>query len=363
MRIQRRNALFAAAALAASPLLSRPAAAQGKPDDQGKLEDAVIVRDTGGEFGKALKQCFYDPFTRASGVKVIPVATSYGDMIAKTVAMSKAGHVEWDIISPQFYELGLLAPYLVDLGDCSALPNVASQGLPGICGRHGVQYLMGGVVLSWDPRAFPERAPQSWADFWNVAAFPGRRALPSYGNPWNNTLLFALMADGVPADKLFPLDLDRAFRKLDEIRPHIDLWWKTGAQSEQMFRSGNIQLSPMWSGTAYAVKRTGVSLDWTFHQAAADRGSWAILKDSPHPNAARAFINFYMTNPENHVAFARAMGYATTNRASLALLDAAERHELVSSPEMLAELAGIDGEWVEAHRAATLDRWNSWISG
>ena len=329
-----------------------------------KLEDSVVIRTTGGAFEAALRKYFFEPFTRATGTRVVPVATSYGDMVAKTLAMEDVHRVEWDIISPQFYELDRLSPNLTDLGTVPALPNVASQGIPGICGRYGVQYLTGGVVLSWNPAAFGSRkAPANWADFWNVQAFPGRRALPSYGNPWNNTLLFALMADGVPADKLFPLDLDRAFRKLDAIKPHIDVWWKTGTQSVDMFRSGDIQLSPLWSGTAYAAKRSGVALDWTYNQAAADLGSWAILRDAPHPKAAMAFLNFYMTNPENHAGFMREMGYATTNQAALALLSPSERHELVATPEALAQLARIDGAWVEANRAATLNRWNDWLSG
>ena len=354
MRIARRTAMGGTTALLAA---GRPARSQAR------LEDTVVVRTTGGSFEKALKQHFFDPFTAATGTRVVPVATSYGDMIAKTAAMSAAGHVEWDVISPQFYELARLAPYLEDLGDCHAMPNVLQDGIPGICGRYGVQYLTGGVVLAWDPAAFKgRRAPASWADFWNTRDFPGHRSLPSYGNPWNNTLLFALMADGVAPNKLFPLDLDRAFRKLDEIKPAIDIWWKTGAQSVDMFRSGDIQMAPMWSGTAYAAKQGGLSLDWTYDQAASDLGSWAVLKGAPHPRAALAFLDFYMTNPQSHAAFAREMGYATTNRESLSLLSPDLQHELVSSPALLAQMVAIDGAWVEANRTSTLDRWNSWLA-
>jgi mannopine transport system substrate-binding protein len=353
MRIGRRMVIGGAVAIAAG----------GSARADGKLEDTVVIRTTGGAFEKALTQFFFDPFTAATGTRVVPVATTYGDMIAKTAAMTAAGRVEWDIISPQFYELELLAPYLEDLGDCHGLPNVASDGIPGICGRYGVQYLTGGVVLAWNPTAFEgRRAPANWADFWNVKDFPGRRSLPSYGNPWNNTLLFALMADGVPADKLFPLDLDRAFRKLDEIKPAIDVWWKTGAQSVDMFRSDDVQIAPLWSGNAFAAKRNGASLEWTYNQAAADLGSWAILKGAPHPNAARAFINFYMANPQQHADFAGLMGYATTSSAGLSLLSPELKRELVSSPAMLAQMASIKGAWVEANRVATLERWNAWLA-
>ena len=110
------------------------------------------------------------------------------------------------------------------------------------------------------------------------------------------------------------------------------------------------------------AKRAGVSLDWTFEQAAADLGSWAILKGAPHPKAAQAFIDFYMANPANHAAFSREMGYATTNRAASDMLTAVEKRELGSSPDVLAGMASINADWVEANRTATLERWNRWLS-
>lgn len=127
----------------------------------------------------------------------MPVAASYGEMITKTVAMHKANSVEWDIISPQIFELENLSEYLLDLGDCSALPRVANEAVPGSCVRYRVHYLTGGDVLAYNVDAVRDRKPQSWADFWDVKRFPGRRALPSYGNPWNNSLALALLADGV----------------------------------------------------------------------------------------------------------------------------------------------------------------------
>ena len=46
--------------------------------------------------------------------------------------------------------------------------------------------------------------------------------------------MLALLADGVAPSKLFPLDLDRAFHKLDQIKPNVAVWWKTGDQSKTM---------------------------------------------------------------------------------------------------------------------------------
>ena len=69
-----------------------------------------------------------------------------------------------------------------------------------------------------------------------------------------------------------------------------------------------------------------------------------------------------MANPANHAAFSREMGYATTNRAASDMLTAVEKRELGSSPDVLAGMASINADWVEANRTATLERWNRWLS-
>lgn len=355
MTATRRTIIGGAAALGLLPIAARPALSAEA------LEPTLLIRTTGGLFEAALKRNYFDPFTKATGVRVIPFAASYGDMIAKTAAMQAAKSVEWDIITPQYNELSQLSQYFADLGDCGAMPNVAKDGIPGACGRYGVLYLVGAQCLSWNPKMFKGRAPQSWADFFDIKAFPGRRAIPNTGSPWA-TLVMALLADGVPREKLFPMDVDRAFRKLDTIKPEVAVWWRTGDQSQKMWESDDIAMSLMWGGAAFAAKRRGLDLAWTFNQSIADFGAWSILKGAPHPNAARAFIDFFMTQPQNHAAFARETGYATSNAASAALLSTEERNDLVATPERMAGIVTIDYDWLAAHRAAVLNRYNAWVS-
>jgi spermidine/putrescine-binding protein len=74
------------------------------------------------------------------------------------------------------------------------------------------------TVIAYRPDAFPNGTPKSWADFWDVKKFPGPRSLRNH--PVDN-LEAALMADGVAPEKIYPIDIDRAFRKLDEIHKNI----------------------------------------------------------------------------------------------------------------------------------------------
>lgn len=354
MRFARRDMLAMPAILAAASLSGRARAEDG-------LESTVVVRTSGGAFEQALKRHFFEPFTKTTGVRVIPVAASDSEMQAKTAAMQAAGRVEWDVISPQYDELPNLARHLVDLGDCARLPNVAAQAMPGTCGRHGILYVIGAQVLAYDPRPYGANPPLSWADFWDVDRFPGRRGLSNSGGPWAN-IVAALTADDVAPGSLFPLDLDRAFRKLDQIKPHIDVWWRTGDQSQAIFRNGDVQMALMWSGRAYASKQAGVPLAWSYDNAFANFGAWAILKNAPHPKAALAFLDYTVANPAQGAAFTREMGYSTPNLAGQAMLTPTEKTDLISDAATFRQIIQMDPAWIEANRAPALERWNKWVS-
>src|SRR5215813_6795383 len=85
--------------------------------------------------------------------------------------------------------------------------------------EYGITSYSLGTNLVYRKDKFPNGGPQSWADFWDVKKFPGSRCL--YDRSFS-CLAFALLADGVPTDKLYPMDVDRAFRKMSELKPHIE---------------------------------------------------------------------------------------------------------------------------------------------
>ena len=75
---------------------------------------------------------------------------------------------------------------------------------------------MGAFVLTYNTKSFGAgNHPRSWREFWDVGKFPGTRTLAgmSTGTP---NLEFALLADGVPKEKIYPIDIARAFRPLQK---------------------------------------------------------------------------------------------------------------------------------------------------
>lgn len=325
----------------------------------------VVVAGGAGAYGDLVKTWFYDPFTAETGIEVTAIGGSYGEKLAKLKAMTAAGNVEWDVVTLSADALTRdNAPLFADLGDCAGLPDVAAHGIAGSCLGHGVLFDIGGGVLAYSREAFPDGKPQpqGWADFWDVERFPGPRALPNIGNPWW-VLIAALLADGVAPDKLFPLDLDRAFRKLDAIKPHVTVWWKSGDQSQQIIRSREVVMAMMFAGRAQRLRAEGLPLGIVWNGAPLDASAWTVAAGAPHPLAARALLDFIYTRPEAHAKFAAASFGSTAHKDAVALLEPAEQKLQAAHPDNWSKLVPIDRDWLSAHQADVTTRWAAWLAG
>ena len=147
-------------------------------------------------------------------------------------------------------------------------------------------------MLAWDKDKLPV-AP-SWLDFWDVAKYPGKRGLRKgvRGN-----LEFALMADGVaPGDVYKTLStsdgVDRAFRKLDQLKPYI-VWWSTEAEAAHILASGDVLMTSAPSGQiAMMAEREHKNFGLQFNASLFEMQSWVIMKGSPSARLAQQFLYF-----------------------------------------------------------------------
>ncbi len=203
----------------------------------------VYVNTWGGSWTAAEEAAFFKPFTEATGIQIRTVApVSY----AKLKAQVQSGSYEWDITAiNQSDWLRAEKEGLVEPIDWTIVQK--DKLFPDAVFANGISYCALGTNLCYRKDKFPNGGPKSWADFWDVKKFPGTRSL------FNNaprTLNAALLADGVPADKVYPMDIDRAFKKLDQIKPHIKVWWTQGNQSQQLIRDGEIDMMAIWNARA-----------------------------------------------------------------------------------------------------------------
>src|SRR5262249_4074018 len=152
---------------------------------------------------------FFKPFTAATGVQIRTVTpVSYGKIKAQVQARS----YEFDMTSINSMQwLRAIREGLAEPIDWTVVKKEALPPNAVVAVAYGIAQNILGTALSYRRDKYPNGGPTSWADFWDVQKFPGPRSLCLSDSP--RTLIFALLADGVPRDELYPLDLDRAFRK------------------------------------------------------------------------------------------------------------------------------------------------------
>ena len=166
--------------------------------------------------------------------------------------------------------------------------------------EYGFGYQYFSTIMAWRKGA---KEPKNFTEFFDTKAFPGKRRLPDFPH---YCLPFALQAAGVPIDKLFPLDVDLAFKKLNEIKKDVAVWWKAGAQPPQLMKDNEVQYSICWSGRVVGDPAFGLN----FAGGKADLSFIAIVKGSKPEDKAAAYKLFHeMSLPENQAKAAGVISY------------------------------------------------------
>jgi putative spermidine/putrescine transport system substrate-binding protein len=211
------------------------------------------------------------------------------------------------------------------------------------------------TVLAWNKKL--DKQPKTWADFWNVKDFPGSRSLRN--NP-QVIMELALLADGVPLDKLYPLDEDRAFKKLEQIKPHITTWWGSGAQSAQLIKDGEVDMLAIWNGRLSSAMKDGANADYTYDQGLLNADCLAIPKGSKNVELAQKAIAMFVS-PEQQAEIPKYINYGPVNAKAfdLDVLTPEQKTLLNSSPENLKKQVVVDAKWWGENGAELQERWDS----
>jgi len=236
---------------------------------------------------------------------------------------------------------GLLEPLDYDVIDVSSF-------YPGLY----TDYCVGGDVFStvfaWNTDTYGEDGPQSWADFFDVEKFPGRRA---YRGSVAGALEGALMADGVAMEDVYTVldseeGIERAIDKICELKPHIDVFWSSGAQHAQLMIDGEVDMTTGWNGRFDNVAADGGAVTYTFNQALLDYDCFAIPKGAPNKDVAMEFLAD-ISKAEYQDDLPKYITYGPTNKLAYETgeIDAAMAALLPSSPENSVLQLPVSLEW------------------
>jgi len=309
----------------------------------------LVFSSWGGTTQDAQKAAWAEKFMVATGINVLQDGpTDYG----KLKAMVEAARVTWDVVdvegdyAAQAGKNGLLEKLDFSVIDKSKLD-------PRFVSDYSVGSFYYSFVIGCNADAV-SACPKTWADLFDTKKFPGKRTFYKWSAP--GVIEAALLADGVPADKLYPLDLDRAFKKLDTIKSDI-VWWSSGAQSQQLVASAEAPFGSLWNGRMTALANSGVKTETSWSQNITAADSLVIPKGAPNLEAAMKFIAL-ATSAQAQADMAKATGYAPINVGSAKLMDP-ETAKTLPDQQTASQVNADMNYWAE-NRDAIGKKWYAW---
>lgn len=319
----------------------------------------LTVVNFGGANGDAQEAAFIKPWEKETGKKVIPVA--YNGEQAKVKAMVQSNNVVWDVVEVETGDLGRGCDEgLYEDIDWASIID-ADDMVDGALMYCGVGTFVWSTVLAYNTDTL-KTAPTGWADFWDVEKFPGKRGLRK-GAHYN--LEFALIADGVPVDKVYetlstPEGVDRAFAKLDELKPHIQ-WWEAGAQPPQMLTAGDVVMSAVYNGRIDAAQREGRPLAIVWDGSVYDFDYWVIPTGSPNKDEAIEFVK-YASSPKAQAAYTENIAYGPVSKKAIEMLGKDVLANVPNSPENAKNALFNDLEFWTDHGEELEQRFTAWAA-
>lgn len=333
------------AAIAATALAA-PLAAQDRPSQ-------IVSANTGGPYLQATLDATGRAFTEATGIEVL------GDgpqTLPQLQQMVNAGRVSWDVVEvPPVFTLRYCGELFEELPE--DLQNVENV-LPGFANECGVPVAGYANLMLYNTNTFPDGGPTNWADFFDTDRFPGKRGLWDGAEGVN--LEIALMADGVAPEDLYPLDLDRAFAKLDTIRDDI-VFWRSGAQSTQMMESEEVDMLMAWSSRAYPAINNNAPFVPVWNQHIIYNNVLSIPKGAPYPEVSADYIRTALM-PAQQARVSELFPVTPSVIGTQPELDEAGQMVFAATPERAESAVRPNLVWVAENSAEINRRWTEWLN-
>ncbi|MBN9243235.1 MAG: extracellular solute-binding protein [Mesorhizobium sp.] len=320
-----------------------------------KLSGSINVATWGGPFTDAEKKFFGEPFTAETGVAVNYLAQS-DSPTGTALLQATSGNITIDVVNSENAEelnsRGLLADFPDDMR-----ASLENESVPGAVLPYQLKLAQTAVVIACNPDII-KKCPTNPAEFFDLKGFPGARSIV-IGLPWT-VLNFALVADGVPADKTYPLDIDRAVKKLETIKGHDDvLFTQSPNQAQQMLTDKEVGIAYLPHGTAYSVAQTIKDLKIYWDGATMTNDGLVVLKDAPNKAAALAYVRWIGEHAEAQAGFTKAISYPSPSKKLKDLLDPALYDALPTGHNVAPE----DDAWLVKNMPEVQKKFQQFLAG
>ncbi|MNK72124.1 Spermidine/putrescine-binding periplasmic protein precursor [compost metagenome] len=316
-----------------------------------RAAQSITVTCWGGDYEKNVRAIFAEPFTKETGIGVNIVNNAD---LTKLKVQVKNKNVSWDVfdsIGPHILSAsrdGIWEPIDRSIVDTSKLI------VPGGADHIGTFLFAAGIAF--DPKRFAAgKYPTNFKEFWDVKNFPGRRAL----RPRVSEMLeIALVADGVEPSKLYPLDVERAFKALDRIKPHVRKWTETTPETISLVLNNEVDFSYSFVTRVIPSQQAGNSIDIPLTQTVNATEYLAVPKGTKNREAAMRYLAFVL-RPDRQAEFSNRMFFSPNNKDAQPLVEESTKKFLpdMASPANIV----INDVWWSENFEALQKRFTGWL--
>jgi putative spermidine/putrescine transport system substrate-binding protein len=290
-------------------------------------ETTLSVCSYGGTYNEGYEKIMGKPFTDATGVKVIfTTFPTYAQMEAQV----KSGNIEWDIVEAEnrMYARGSRAGIFEPL-DLTLIPT--KDFVEGSVKKFGMGIVFYSYNVSYNSTKWPGgKGPKNMKDLWDVKKFSGPRTMKLTAE---SNLEAAILADGVPRDKVYPIDVDRALKKMTELKPNIRVFWKTGGQVQQIMREKEADAGLVPGGRMIQLADQGIPITMEWEDQ-------LIVLD-------------YLT-------FAEWVNYGPANRKAYDFIKNDKAVLMPTYPDNYKKGLLLDEDWYADHEESVEKLWEAW---
>lgn len=303
----------------------------------------IVMWNWGGESEKCHGDAIGKPFTAATGVP-LKFDTS-GPLQGKIKEMVDSGKVTADICDADGFD----AIALGKSGHLEAIDYTIvnkAQIKEGFAWEFGVCVIFYGYAFMYDTQAFGSNPPGNWADFFDTTKFPGKRSLYKWAN---GAIEGALMADGVPKDKVYPCDVPRALEKIKAIKAD-SIYWGSGSEAHDMIVNGEVALGMIWQNRGKAIEeRTNGRYKLVTNEAIAMPGAYIIPRGNPagRENAMKFIAQGLQV--ESQLAILDCLGMTPSNPEAYAKIPDAMQPYAITSTMNIDKVLFNDPVWWADH--------------
>jgi putative spermidine/putrescine transport system substrate-binding protein len=356
-----RYGLTAAAAAALTQPFAFPVAALAADVDLPKIDSipdklkgsgTVRICSYGGALQDAQRKAYFKPFEELSGIKVIEAEGPDPD--SKNIEYDVTELDGADVLNLQkggeYFE-----PIDYSLFDVDNIDPTFRQKLY-------INMLPYAQIYAYRTDAFKGKAPKDNKDLWDTTNFPGPRSLQSGASGSNADLELATMATGVPADKVYPIDLDKAFASLAKIKPNVSKWWDAGAIPAQLLNDDEVVMATAWNGRIAAIQANKAPVEIVWQDQLLRNDCWAVINGAANAQNAQKLTAF-ITMAAPQARLSSLIPYGFVNNKSAGYLSPERLKILPTAPDIKSKLINFDTVWWMNNVNDIVKRWSAFIVG